>query len=553
VRLRAQSLDYSGSVLIDDIEAGTFKGALTPVLLDITTPLRAGAKNLTIVFTALPDDLGQIGWTSRIRDWKARFNYGWDWTPRIVQVGIAGPIGLEVIDGVEIEGFDVRTEFDPERSTGSIRYRVTAPRASGAELVVTGPGHESTHQAIADGEWHTIELGAVLPWVVHPDGEQALYTALLRARGERPDDIDEETRRVGFRSVRWLPVQDSPAGADPWLLELNGEPTFMAGINWVPIRPDYADVQDADYVVRFSAYRELGINTLRIWGGAARESDTFYRLADELGFLLWQELPLSSSGLDNLPPDDAEFAAEYAEIARSYARDLAHHPALVLWGGGNELASADAATLDPVPATREQSPFAAGLAVIAEVDPSRRFVPSSPSGPRPWARPEEFGQGLHHDVHGPWSYDGDIENWHVYWDADDAVLRSEVGVDGASSYELLERHGLVGPTSTPEEREQLAQRWGHSSAWWLKRFRSWDGSGTLREWVEADQARQAELLSYAAASAKRRFPRCAGFIVWLGHDTFPCPTSLSLLDFDGTIKPAGRAVAAAFADPDGPR
>jgi beta-mannosidase len=542
VVVRAGSLDFSGTVLVDDAEVGTFRGALAPVVLDITDAVRAGGSSLTVVFTTLPEDLSQIGWTSRIRDWKARFNYGWDWTPRVVQVGIAAPVVVEASAGVTIEQFDVVADFDPETGTGLARYRGrTTGAPANSEVVVEGPGVSIREPAALDGDWHELTVPGVQPWVVHPDGLQSMYT--VRVRAAAGGDSDERARRVGFRSVRWLANEGAPEGAEPWILALNGEPTFLAGVNWVPVRPDYADVSEDDYLIRLHAYRDIGINLLRVWGGAARESDAFYDLADELGFLVWQEFPLSSSGLDNLPPDDEAFCAEFAEVAGAYVEALSHHPSIVLWGGGNELAAAGD---QPIPATIEQPALAAAGRVVADADPTRRYVPTSPLGPRAWAFEEEYGKGLHHDVHGPWSFDGPLEDWRRYWDGDDALLRSEVGVDGASDLAMLERYGLTGPTGTAEERERLAELWAHSSAWWLKRFRAWDGKGTLAEWVEENQARQADMLAYAAASARKRFPRCGGFIVWLGHDTFPCPVSLALLDFDGTAKPVARALARVF-------
>lgn len=545
ILLHAQSLDYGGSVIVDDVEVGAWTGSMTPNVFDLTDAVRDGGRTLTIAFATLPDELGQIGWTSRIRAWKARFNYGWDWTPRIVQIGVAGSLRIEATSGLAIERFDVRTVFDPASGVGRLRYRAALSGPATAALTLEGAGLRGTREAIADGQWHELEVGAVEPWRVLPEGEQALVTVTLDATG--PDgDVDREARRVGFRSVRWLPTLDAPEGCEPWLLELNGATMFMAGVNWVPIRPDYADVTREDYLVRLRAYRELGFSVLRIWGGAARESDEFYELADEMGFLLWQELPLSSSGLDNLPPSDAEFAAELAGIAQAYVDALAHHPSIILWGGGNELASNAADNTGSVPAVREQSPLAEAGAVFAREDPDRRYVPSSPSGPRALALAADFGRGVHHDVHGPWMHAGTDDEWRAYWDADDSVLRSEVGFDGASRHALLAAHDLTGPTGSAEERARLADRWTHSAAWLLHSFRRWNGAGTLREWVTADQQRQADLLGYAAASARARFPRCAGFLVWMGHDAFPMPTSLSLLDFDGVLKPAAWAVSAAL-------
>lgn len=540
--LVADSLDYAGVVLVDSTEVGRFEGSLTPVEFDVTDAVAQGGRTLTIVFTHLPDDIGQVGRTSEIREWKARFNYGWDWTPRIVQVGIAGPIALEARAGALLDRVDVATEHDHATGAGSLRVRAHSGAAGTVRVDVTAPDGSAVATAAvdADGRWHAVELGVVETWQPHTRGDQPLYTVAVH------NDDDRHTRRIGFRSLRWLPAQDAPAGAEPWILEVNGEPLFLAGVNWVPVRPDTADVTPDEIRARLLAYREIGVVILRVWGGAALEQRAFYDLADELGFLVWQELPLSSSGIDNLPPADDAFVGEFARIAASYAERIAHHASLVLWGGGNELTQGPTETLPDRPIDDSHPAIAAAKAVIAEADPARRFVATSPLGPSVWAFPENFGTGIHHDVHGPWEFDGPFEDWRDYWDRDDALLRSEVGMGGASGMDLLEAYDLAGPTSTPEERAELQQRWRHSSAWWLKDFARWEGEGTLAEWVDRSQRRQAKWLSYAARATLDRFPAVGGFIVWLGHDTFPCAVSLSLLDFEGRIKPVGRALGEVF-------
>ena len=76
-----------------------------------------------------------------------------------------------------------------------------------------------------------------------------------------------------------------------------------------------------------------------------------------------------------------------------------HHPSLVLWCGGNELASAEG-PLD------ESAPVLGALRdVVRELDPGRGWLPTSPSGPSSLNRldliaADPEGQ---HDVHGPGS------------------------------------------------------------------------------------------------------------------------------------------------------
>ncbi len=81
----------------------------------------------------------------------------------------------------------------------------------------------------------------------------------------------------------------------------------------------------------------MGVNAIRIWGGGFPEKDWLYDICDDLGILIWQDFPLSSSGLDNYPPDGAKEIYEITEIARHYVTRLEHHPSLMLWCGGNEL------------------------------------------------------------------------------------------------------------------------------------------------------------------------------------------------------------------------
>ncbi len=85
--------------------------------------------------------------------------------------------------------------------------------------------------------------------------------------------------------------------------------------------------------------------------------------------------------------------------------------------------------------------------------------------------------------------------------------------------------------------------WRHTSAWWLQwdRFeRSLDGcepAEGMARYIELSQAFQAEALGIAATISRSRFPRCGGFLVWMGHDTFPCPSNTSVIDFEGNPKP----------------
>jgi beta-mannosidase len=73
----------------------------------------------------------------------------------------------------------------------------------------------------------------------------------------------------------------------------------------------------------------------------------------------------------------------------------------------------------------------------------------------------------------------------------------------------------------------------------------------IEDYVRWSQSRQAEKLAFAIKTFKARFPACGGLILWMGHDSFPCPVNTSLLDFYGRPKPVCDAIRAVLhASPD---
>jgi beta-mannosidase len=101
-RLECQGLDYNGWVYLNGRLAGEFRGTHIPHTFDLT-PFIADTHNiLRIAFDLPPRWLGQFGYTSHMQEWKVRFNYTWDWQPRLVQIGIWDHLQVVATDGVEI-------------------------------------------------------------------------------------------------------------------------------------------------------------------------------------------------------------------------------------------------------------------------------------------------------------------------------------------------------------------------------------------------------------------------------------------------------------------
>jgi len=534
-RLRCAGLDHAGWICLNGREVARFENGFTEHVFDLSGVPLADENKLSIVFDLPPRWLGQFNYTSKIKDWKARFNYTWDWQPRLVQIGIWDRITLEVSDRRELSG--MRCALSPKGFTlfGTAPDKVDVLLEDGNRCLLRASIESA---ALARGA--AFDNLPVESWWPNGSGAQKTYRLTCRLGGPSGSVADEWTRTVGFKDITWRACEGAPKAADPWICVINGQPTFLQGVNWTPIRPNYADVARADYELRIRTYAQMGANVFRVWGGAFLERELFYDLCDQYGILVWQEFPFSSSGIDNWPPEDPKVIAETRPIVRDYIARRQHHASLLLWCGGNELQGAlDGGAVGsgmPTPPTHPM--LQAMKEEVTAMDPGHRFIHTSPTGPRAQATEKEYGQGVHWDIHGPW--------WPVpqsYWDGDDSLFRSEVGTGGASPLDILEKYFAKDSLLPFDESNPVWRRFG----FWIQgeAFAKDNGrpARNLAEFVAWSQQLQVKSLDMAARGIKRRFPHIGGMIVWMGHDPFPCPINTAVLDFHGRIKPGGEALS----------
>lgn len=559
VYLKAESLDYSGWVLVNGRVAGEFCGPHRPVEIELTSALsllpREAPVELALVFATPPEAYGQIGYTSDTKALKPRYGYSWDWCPRLVALGARGGLCLEGEGERLVSLVSVVTRLSETLIEGAVE--VVLEVASGVtslevELAVAG---RWTSAKVEEGRTVlkvVVERPAL--WWPNGEGEAGLHELVMVVRDADGQEMTRLVREVGFKHVAWRSNPGASSDALPWLCVVNGRPIFLQGVNWTPVRLAYQDVKREEYNRLVESYREMGCNVLRVWGGAFLEAPEFFEACDRAGLLVWQEFPLSSSGLDNQPPLDGAVVAELCDIARHYIRARRHHASLLLWCGGNELQEGleYEKHAGSRPCDLSNPCLAALAAVVEEEDAGRRFVPTSPSGPSFCAKRENFGQGLHHHVHGPWGF-GDFpaySDWETYWENDDSTFRSETGLPSANRLELMKWQAAGEPLWPP-----TTPIWKHSAAWWTqaerleKRFRHLGPEEALAAYVEQTQREQADGLAHAARCSKARFPQCGGFLVWMGHDCFPCPANTSIIDAEHRPKPAYHALRAVFQEP----
>ena len=98
VVLVCKGLDYDADVFFNDERVAEHRGGMfVPLRVELTGRVRE-QNRLVVIFRGVPREMGQIGFTSRTSTQKSRFNYKWDFSTHLVNIGFWQDVVLEVVD-----------------------------------------------------------------------------------------------------------------------------------------------------------------------------------------------------------------------------------------------------------------------------------------------------------------------------------------------------------------------------------------------------------------------------------------------------------------------
>ena len=135
---------------------------------------------------------------------------------------------------------------------------------------------------------------------------------------------DSVKTRFGIREI--VSNQDTPDRSRQFYV--NGKKIFVRGTNWIP--EAMLRMSDERTYAELRYTKQSGINLIRFWGGGIAESDYFYQLCDEMGFLVWQEFWMTG---DTKHPHDKSV---YLGNMESTVKRIRNHPSLAYYVSSNE-------------------------------------------------------------------------------------------------------------------------------------------------------------------------------------------------------------------------
>ena len=336
VRLVFEGLDYEVMIFLNDTLLGEHKGMYTTFSYDITDLIQ-DKNDLFLVFKGIPDEMGQIGYTSKTFTQKSRFNYKWDFGTRLVNIGIWEKPYLLIEEAVHLTDIYVYTDVVEEQ--GIIHVEGSLDRDDEVMIRVLDPDGELVKDQLLHvaGKEHAFETQLFIEcaqlWYPNGYGDHPLYTVCVYTKEEKL----LYSGKTGIRSLKLCDNEHAPEKALPYTFVVNDRKIYVKGVNMVPLDHLYGNVTRSQYSYLIEAAVNANVNFIRIWGGGLIEKEDFYELCDEAGIMVWQEFIQSSSGIDNKPNEDPAFLELLKENATAALRKKRNHVCLSAWSGGNEL------------------------------------------------------------------------------------------------------------------------------------------------------------------------------------------------------------------------
>lgn len=547
-----EGVDTYSEIFVNDSLAGTtdnmfreYRFNIRPFLklgenvisVQLYSPLKRARKEAAKLNYKLPmgNDTGKEKLASFIR--KSAYQFGWDWMPRMVTIGIWRNVHLSGHDGVYISGVHISTV---EIADTCAWLRADLTIESSEELANgTVTIHDGFKQfKIKKGSnIASVKFRILNPelWWPNSIGKPTLYhfTGKLFINGYLVDSIRTQT---GIRTISLF--RDDDEYGRSFYFQVNGLPVFMKGANLVPPDPFLTQKSDSEYVRLASDAYRVGMNMIRVWGGGAYAPESFYNACDSLGILVWQDLMFANG----MYPADSGFVSTVKQEIVQQGRRISNHPSLAIWCGNNEadvawknwgwqkefqLSADDSAHIynNYNFIFKELIPD-----LLEETAPGTPYIESSPLSN--WGKSENF------------NYDN-MHYWGV-WHGEEAIDSFRVNVP-----RFMTEYGMQSWPSIKTLAANAIDASGISAAYIQRLQQSYKGNGLLNRYITErygpvsgvaqmaylSQLAQRDALQIAIESHRKNSRFCMGTLYWQLNDAWD-GASWSTIEHNGTYKAA---------------
>lgn len=486
---------------------------------------------------------------------KAPYSYGWDWGIRMVTSGVWRPITLSLYNVAKIDDLyinqksvsadlaqiDVELEINSLTDAKDARVELIYGIDQDIEILVqTTDLVKGLNKLVIPIEVKNPKL-----WMPNGWGEPYLYDFSVSIKDKSDLAFATKTQKTGLRTIRFVHEED--ADGRSFYFEVNGQPMFAKGSNYIPDDALLPNVTTQRYEQLFQDIKDANMNMVRVWGGGTYEDDRFYQLADENGILVWQDFMFGCTTY----PHDPSFVRRVKEEAEYNIKRLRNYASISLWCGNNEvLEGIKYWGWDKRYSTQVYDGMKRGYDVLfrdvlpsiaGELDKNRSYVHGSPYSSN-WGRPES------------WHY-GDSHNWGIWYgrkpfeslDTELARFMSEFG------FQSFPEMKTIATFAEPKDYEiESAVMNGHQKASVgnelieasMKLY--YKVPESFEDFVYVGLVLQGHGMKHGFEAHRRNRPYCMGTLYWQLNDSWPV-VSWSSIDYYGNWKALHYQAQRAFA------
>jgi beta-mannosidase len=351
IELSCAGLDTLCTIYMNDICVLSACNMHRQLRTDVKCALKRGVNTIRVSFRSpveyilnryreapIKNSDDSIKGTSYLR--KAHCMFGWDWGPKLPDMGIWRSLSIWGYGNARIEEVYITQKHQKDRVVLDAMVRTNNKNVQNLAVTVkvTGPDGtqlEKTEPVTAQTMHIPLDIENPQLWWPNSYGEQPLYEVEVTLNGgENSRLLDEDKHKIGLRTL--TVKQEKDQWGESFSFTVNGVSIFAMGANYIPEDNLLGRCSRERSAKRIRDCVKANFNMLRIWGGGYYPDDWFYDLCDENGIILWQDFMFANAAYELT--DD--FRENITCEAIDNIKRLRHHASLGLWCGNNEIEGA---------------------------------------------------------------------------------------------------------------------------------------------------------------------------------------------------------------------
>ncbi len=510
VRVEFDGVDCECEVYLNGVYLGHHLGMFDRFSFDITKLLNFTSKAeirdtnfLAIRLLPAPRNLGLVN--------GLKYRWHGDYNQNIVPTGMWQPVRLVATRDSRISDLYVRTELKGSGAAVDVEIEVESSKGGEltAEVTLSGENFKSKlytatlKQRVKGGVnklTGTIDVPDAALWYPWDLGDQNLYKAHVVVRNSAGVIQDVEQTTFGIREVK---MEMNPGWNEgdtkyPWTVMINGKRHFVRSGTWGG-PPDMftGRTTEATYRELIRLAREANINNLRIFNWHPVEIPLFYKLCNEAGITVWQDMGM----INNDVVQDEKLKKQAFEGVIGALKARRNHPCNIIIEGSEEILFVASTKV------RDYNWKMMGeLGELFKQYTDLHYVPTSPLSDHNGIK---VG-GARHDSSHPHAvhYGMGSRFMEDYYPTQDFAVIPELAVTSCPDVESIRR--FIPEDELWPPKPSWGYRWadldilqGHNYEVFGEDFTN----GTLEQFVEATQVAQGVYFQYAMEHYRTRKPK----------------------------------------------